>query len=137
MLSISTNFSKYSMSNRLPSRENLKHMCVSFVTEATVFILVWSIWRAIFWHKNFQSDVSFCVMGHQSPELCKTPGRFVSSSLSLFIVTTWKSMRSYVEFQKKNDPFKAKKSYRGSKVGFGTLFLRSKMRKSFIKIDPD
>ena len=46
-------------------------------------------------------------------------------------------MKSYVEFQKKIDPFKAKKSYRGSKVGFGTLFLRSKMRKSFIKIDPD
>ena len=38
--------------------------------------------------KRSQDSIRISAVTHQSPELCKTPERFWSSNLSLFIVTT-------------------------------------------------
>ena len=85
--------------------------------------------------KLYSNSVSlFGALLHPCPEPCRAPDRFVKSKLSLNFVITWKSLKSYVRIRKKNRPFQGKKkSYGGSKVGFGTFFSKSKNAKIVCK----
>ena len=68
---------------------------------------------------------------HRCPEHTSIPSRSWKSNLGLIMVSTWKSMKIYVGIRK-NRPFQGKKSYGGSKVGFGTFF-KPKNEKSAYK----
>ena len=76
---------------------------------------------------DFVNFEHFYKLAHGCPERGSIPRRFWKSKLGLKMVTTRKSIKSYVGNRKKNRTFQGKKkSYGGSKVGFGTFFFRAK-----------
>ena len=74
---------------------------------------------------------------HRCPERGSIPRRFGKSKLGLIIVTTWKSIKSYVWIRKTIDPFKAKKKVTGVKGRIWDIFWSQKMRKSPAKFSTD